>query len=358
QLGTESLLLAAFGGAGGIAVAVGGLRGLQAMAPPGIPRLADVTLDARVLAFATALTLLTGLAFALIPAIQAVRVDIQERLKEGGRSAATAGARRLPHAMVVLEVALAVVAVVAAGLLLNSFVRLQRVDAGFTERDALVVPVALPQGEYWDPSDPEEDGRRAVAFFEEAERRVGTIPGVRSVAAAYMHPLSGGWESSFWIPGVLEAPQGQRPEARIRPVTPGYFRTVGMRLLRGRDFTERDGLGTPGVVIVNESFARTFFPGGDPLGHRVARSAWWAGQAEEFEIVGVVADVRMDGLDEAVPTALYFPHAQFPFAEMNLVVAGSVDPRTFLGSIRERIWSIDSDLPVENARTLDEIRSG
>ncbi|MEE9577091.1 MAG: ABC transporter permease [Gemmatimonadota bacterium] len=357
QLGTESLVLGILGGTAGALLALGGLGVLKAMAPAGIPRIAEVGLDGQVLAFAGGLTLLTGMAFTLPPALQAMRVDLHQRLKQGGRTAAGARSRRLPEMVVVLEVALAVVAVVAAGLLLNSFLKLQEVEAGFSADDVLVVPLALPEGQYWTRADPEEDGSRAVGFYREVERRIASIPGVTSVAAAYMHPLSGGWESSFWLPGVLEAPEGQRPEARIRPVTPGYFGAVGMRLLRGRDFTEQDRLGTPGVVIVNESFARTFFADGEPIGYRVARGAWWSGQPDEFEIVGVVGDVKMDGLDEDVPTALYFPHAQFPFSDLNVVVASSTNASALIPAIRQEIWEVDPKLPVENVRTLGEIRT-
>ncbi|MEJ2343504.1 MAG: ABC transporter permease [Gemmatimonadales bacterium] len=357
QLGTESLVLGICGGTAGVSLAVGSLGVLKAMAPAGIPRIAEVGLDGVVLAFAGGLTLLTGMAFTLPPALQAMRVDLHQTLKQGGRTAAGARSGRLLQMVVVLQVALAVVAVVAAGLLLNSFLKLQKVEAGFSDEDVLVVPLALPEGQYWTRGDPEEDGSRAVGFYREVERRIASIPGVTSVAAAYMHPLSGGWESSFWLPGVLEAPEGLRPEARIRPVTPGYFGTVGMPLLRGRDFTKQDGLHAPGVVIVNESFARTFFPEGEPIGHRVARGAWWSGQPEEFEIVGVVGDVKMDGLDEDVPTALYFPHAQFPFSDLNVVVASSTNPSALIPAIRQEIWEVDPKLPVENARTLGEIRT-
>ncbi|MEJ2312403.1 MAG: ABC transporter permease [Gemmatimonadales bacterium] len=357
QLGTESLVLGICGGTAGVLLAVGSLGVLKAMAPAGIPRIAEVGLDGVVLAFAGGLTLLTGMAFTLPPALQAMRVDLHQTLKQGGRTAAGARSGRLLQMVVVLQVALAVVAVVAAGLLLNSFLKLQKVEAGFSDEDVLVVPLALPEGQYWTRGDPEEDGSRAVGFYREVERRIASIPGVTSVAAAYMHPLSGGWESSFWLPGVLEAPEGLRPEARIRPVTPGYFGTVGMPLLRGRDFTKQDGLHAPGVVIVNESFARTFFPEGEPIGHRVARGAWWSGQPEEFEIVGVVGDVKMDGLDEDVPTALYFPHAQFPFSDLNVVVASSTNPSALIPAIRQEIWEVDPKLPVENARTLGEIRT-
>lgn len=358
QVGMEGLVLTGLGGIAGVAVAFGGLELVSGLAPAGIPRLEEAELSLRVLAFAALVTAASGLVFALLPGLRAFRVDLAARLKEGGRSTLRRSGGWLPQAVVVGEVALAVVAVVAAGLLVNSFVRLQGADAGFAARNVLVVPLSLPRGEYWDTSDPEEDGSRTVAFYREAERRLETLPGVTSVAAAYQHPLSAGWESSFWLPGVLEPPRGERPEARIRPVTPGYFRTAGIDLLEGRDFTERDDLAAPGVVIVNESFARTFFPAGDAIGHRVARGAWWKGQPEEFEIIGVVADVRMDGLSEAVPTALYFSHPQFPFSDMNLLVAATGDPGALVPAIRERIWSIDPDLPVQDVETLGDIRHG
>jgi predicted permease len=355
QLGTESLLLAVIGGAVGIGVAAAGLELLQAYAPAGIPRLETVGLSARVLGFAALITIVTGFVFGLLPSLQAARVDLQSRLKEGGRYAAGRRRARLSQGVVVLEVALALVAVVSAGLLVNSFLRLQRVDAGFTAENVLVVPMALPAGEYWNPGDP--DGERVVAFYEEAERRIGALPGVTSVASAYMHPLDGGWESSFVIRGVFEPPEGERPEARLRPVTPGYFRTVGTRLLKGRDISSSDRAGAPGVVVVNESFERTFFPDGDALGHTVVKGAWWESLPGEFEIVGVVADVKMDGFTESVPTALYFSHPQFPFSDMNLVVGASVDPGTLLGAIREQVWAIDSGLPIEGVETLTQIRS-
>ena len=357
QLVAESLVLSTLGGLAGIGVAAGGLGLLVRLAPSGLPRLADVGLSPAVLGFALALTVVTGVAFGLLPALQAARPDLTRALKAGGRSGVEGGHPWLSRAVIVAEVALAMVAVVAAGLLVNSFLRLQDVDPGFAgAEDVLVVPVELPEGVYWGEIDP--TGDRAVEFFREAERRIESLPGVSSVASAHLHPLAGGWESSFVIPGVLEPPQGERPEARIRPVTPGYFRTVGMRLLKGRDVTDDDRADTPGVVVVNESFERTFFPGGDALGHTIARSAWWEGQPTEFEIVGVVADVRMDGLTADVPTALYFPHAQFAFAEMNLVVRTDVDPTTLQGAIRNEIREIDANLPIEGVRTLAELRAG
>ncbi len=355
QLGTESLVLTALGGLAGVAVAAAGIQLLRALSPGGIARLDEVTLSGRVLAFAFLVTAVTGTVFALFPSLNAARADLQSRLKEGGRYPVGRARGRLSRGVVVVEVALALVATVAAGLLVNSFLRLQRVDAGFSAENVLVVPLALPVGKYWERGEP--DGRRVVAFYEEAERRIEALPGVTTVASAYMHPLSGGWESSFFIPGVLEPPEGQRPEARLRPVTPGYFRTVGMRLLKGRDIAETDGAESPGVVVVNESFERTFFPGGNALGHVVERGPWWEKLPYEYEIVGVVGDVKMDGLAESVPTALYFSHPQFPFSDMNIVVGGEVEVETLLPAIQREIWAVDPDLPIEGVATLAEIRT-
>ena len=356
QLLGESLVLTTLGGMLGVAIAWGGLRLLTASAPPGIPRLANVGLDGTVLSFAILLTAVTGLVFGLLPSLQAARKDLQDRLKEGSRESAGRRSVRASQLVVVGQVALAMVAIVAAGLLVNSFLRLQSVDAGFSEDRVLVVPIALPEGpRYYGDDDLNATG--AIAFYEELERRIEAMPAVTSVASAYMHPLSGGWESSFWIPGVFDPPQGERPEARLRPVTPGYFSTVGIPLLKGRDVTDRDDASAPGAIVVNESFERTFFPDGDAIGHTVQRAEWWQGLPFRYEIVGVVADVKMDGLTAEVPMAIYFSHPQFPFTDMNLVVRTEGDPRALLPAVQNEIRDIDASLPIENVSTLAELRS-
>ncbi len=357
QLVTESLMLTTLGGLLGVAIAVAGLRLLTAAAPPGIPRLSEVGLSPAVLAFAMVLTVATGLLFGLLPTLQAARRDLHDKLKEGGRDGAGAGRARLSQVVVVTEVALAMVAIVSAGLLVNSFTRLQNVDPGFAAGEVLVVPISLPEGKYFGPDDP--SATRAIAFYQEAEREIAALPGVSSVASAYMHPLDGGWESSFSIPGIFDPPEGQRPEARLRPVTPGYFSTVGLPLLKGRDISDRDVASAPGVVVVNESFERQFFADadGDALGHTVARAQWWADLPFEYEIIGVVADVKMDGLSAEVPMAMYFSHPQFPFTDMNLVIATEIDARAVLAGVQGVIWGLDAQLPIENVETLSELRS-
>ncbi len=355
QLLTESLLLTTLGGLLGLAVAGGGLQLLKAVAPSGIPRLESVGLSVSVLLFAGALTVGTGLLFGLLPSLQAARRSLHDNLKEGGRAAVGRKGIGLSQSVVVGEVALAMVAIVSAGLLVNSFMRLQNVDPGFSEADVLIVPISLPAGKYFGPDDPA--ATVAMAFYEEAERQIEAIPGVTSVASAYMHPLTGGWESSFSIRGVFDPPEGQRPEARLRPITPGYFSTVGMPLLMGRDIAETDRADAPGGVVLNESFARRFFPDGDPLGATVVRGQWWDDLPFEYEIIGVVADVKMDGLAADVPLAMYFSHPQFPFTDMNLVVATEVEPRVLLSAVQSVIWGLDPQLPIENVRTLRELRS-
>ncbi len=358
QLGTESLVLAFLGGMGGLAVAFGGLRLLRALAPPGLVDVERLALSGSVLLFATLVTGGIAAAFGLIPLRQTSNLNLNERLKSGGRNGSDANRHGLLKGLVVGEIALATIAAVGAGLLVASFLNLQSVDAGFTRDAALIVPIALPPDRYFTAGDENEDGSRPVRFYEEVERRVAELPGVRSVASTYMHPLAGGWESSFWIPGVVENVDGQNPEARLRPVSPGYFETVGLPLLSGRDVDERDNLDAPGVVVVNESFVTTFFPDGDALGRVVARSsAWWARQPTEFEIIGVVADEKMDGLDASVPTALYFSHPQFPFADMNLVVAPEGQVDGLAEAIATVIREVDPGLPVEGVQSLAQIRT-
>jgi predicted permease len=353
QLLTESVLLALIGGAVGILVAYAGIGLLASLGPGDIPRLDGVGIDARVAAFALAVTVVTGVLFGLVPALQASKTDLHSSLKEGGRTSAQGGGRpRLRQLLVVSEMALAVVLVAGAGLFVNSFLRLQRVDAGFTQENVLVAPLALPESKY-----PFDDWRRGVAFYDALIERVEALPGVQSAALGYRHPLDGGWETSFQIKSLLELPQGDRPEARIRPVTPDYFETVGIPLLKGRTFTDRDMVDAPGVVIVNDAFARTFFRGEDPVGHRLIKGAWWPDRPDEWEIVGVVGDVKMDGLAQTTPWAMYFPYGQWPFNDMNLIVRASGEPLALSGAVRQQIWSLDGDVPVETFQTLTQIRT-
>lgn len=354
QLLTESLLLGMIGGTVGLLIAYAGIGVLKSMGPADIPRLDGVGIDARVAAFAVTVTMITVVLFGLVPALQCSKADLQSSLKEGGRTSAQAGGRpRLRQLLVVSEMALAVMLVAGAGLFVNSFLRLQRVDAGFTRDNVLIVPLALPASSY-----SFEEWPRVVAFYDALIDRVEALPGVESAALGYRHPLDGGWETSFQIRGLLELPEGERPEARIRPISPGYFQAVGIPLLEGRRFTDRDGMAdAPGVVIINESFARTFFQDEDPIGQRLLKGGWWPDRPNEWEIVGVVGDVKMDGLDRTTPWAMYFPYGRWPFNDVNLVVRSSGEPMALSGAIRQQVWSLDGDVPVETFETLAQIRT-
>jgi putative ABC transport system permease protein len=249
------------------------------------------------------------------------------------------------QALVVSEVALAVVLVIGAGLLIKSFARLQQVDVGFDPTNVLAVQVELPESRYGDAT-------KRLQFFERLQAQVAALPGVRQVSVALEHPLSPGWTSSFTIAEHERPREGEEPESRIRPVTAGYFRTVGLPLRRGRDLSERDVVGAPGVVVINEAFARVHFPNEDPIGKHIERSAWWPGMPDRFEIVGVVADEKFLGLQAGADPATYFHLPQFALAQY-LVIRATGDPLALVPVVREQVWSIDRSLPVENVTTMD-----
>lgn len=354
QLLTESLVFAVAGGALGVLLAFVGVDILRSLSPGDIPRLDDVRVDGSVLAFASLISIATGIVFGLLPALYASRPDLQSSLKEGGRTSAegAGGHPRLRQLLVVGEMALAVVLVVGAALLVNSFLRLQAVDPGYRAANTLVMPISLPESRY-DFS----DWSKALTFYDRLLERVQALPGVVDASIGYQHPLAGGWETSFSIRGLLEPPQGERPEARIRPVSPGYFRSLGIPLLEGRHFTDRDDEDAPMVVIINESFAHAFFQDMSPIGQRLLKGGWWPFQAGEWEIVGVVADVKMDGLASSTPWAMYFPHRQMPFNDMYVFIGTAGDPLALSAAVRREVWALDAGLPIESIQTMEQIQS-
>jgi putative ABC transport system permease protein len=349
QFITESLVLSLLGGACGLLVAVWGVRALVAAAPSSIPRVADIGIDPAVLGFLLAVSVLTGIAFGVLPAMQLSRTQALGSLREGGRGAtAGAGRKRFRHALVMCEVAIAVVLVIGASLLLKSFWRLQQVNPGFDPQRLLSVRVQLPMARY---------GQRPQvrAFFEELRQKVAALPGVQSVAVAFEHPLSQGWTTSFTIDGHERPAQGEEPEARMRPVTANYFRTAGVRLLAGRDLSERDLADGAAVVVINDAFAKQHFPGEDPIGKRLLRQPWWPEMPPAFEIVGVVAGERFRGLATEPDAATYFPFTVFPFNEQYLMVKTRGEPMALVPMLRQAIWAIDKQLPVENVQTMEDI---
>lgn len=356
QLLTESLLLALTGGAAGILVAQLGIRFLVGLSPAGIPRLDRAGLNGDVLGFALALTVLSGIVFGLAPALRAARPDLQSTLREGATGSGGGPSRdRLRNALVVAEVAVALVLLVGAGLLIRSMLLLQQVRPGFDPTQVLSVRVALPESGY--PG--AEAGKLA---FQRMLEEVKRLPGVRSAAIVSRTPLAGGVNSN----GLAIEGRGFEPRDLIdgdfRLVSPDYFRTMGVPVERGRAFTDRDGAGAPKVMVVNEALAALAWPGQNPIGKRVACCEGEPGSPVWKEVVGVVRDVRSSGLGEEIRPEFFLPVAQAPAESwnwiqrsVNLVVRSSTDPAGLTRAVRRAVWTVDPTVPVFDVQTLGQL---
>jgi putative ABC transport system permease protein len=352
QFLTESFVVTAIGSVIGLGVAYWGSKLLVSKAPLSVPRATEIGIDANVLFFLFGLSVVTAVIFGVLPALQMSRGMPIASLREGGRGMRGGLARRgLRQVLVVSEVALAVVLVIGASLLVKSFWNMQRIDPGFVPDRMLVVQIQLPQSRYGGYA----NGDRVRAFYADLYSRLTARPEVQSVAVAMQHPLAAGWTSSFTIEGRDPPPAGQEPESSIRPVMPGYFRAVGAKLVSGREIQESDGVGQPGVVVVNEAFVKRHFPNENPIGKRILRSSWWKGMPATFDIVGVVRDERFNGPRTAADPATYFSLAQFTFNDNWLLVRTKADPTSFIPTLRRIVWSMDRDLPLEHVETMDQI---
>ncbi len=343
QLLTESLLLAVSGGAAGLLLAVWGVKLLLAIAPDNLPRAYDIRLDTRVASFTLLASLLTGVVFGLLPALQAAKLDLGVALKEGGRVAAGLLRRRLRGFLVVCEVALAFVLLIGAGLLIRSFARLTGVDPGFDPRGVLTMDISLPFAKY-------KDGR-SVAFYQQTLERVQALPGVEAAATVYPVPLSGkqGF-SAFRIEG-RPSPTEETFNAGVRIISPDFFKTFRVSLANGRLLAESDSAKAPPVVIINESLASIYFANENPLGKRII------GFGGTRAIVGVVSDVKYSALDEEAKAEIYFPMAQVPPVTLSLPLAVRVsgDPMQMLAAVRGQVWAGDKDLPISNIQTMERL---
>ena len=343
QFAAEGLLLAMVAAAIGAGLAVGGVRLLVALAPADIPRIADASVDLRVLTITLVVALGAGLLFGMVPALQARRVDLQGSLKgEGGHGGSAGGERtRLRSVLVVAECALAVMLVIGAALLIKSFWRIQQVDPGFRSAGILKAEYQLPSSRY--PVDFRRfpDLKEMHAFSHGVLQKAERLPGVEAAAVSGYHPLDPGFTNSFRIIG-REAEAATQPEISIRRVTPGYFRTMAVPLVRGRLFTDADHTSAPPVVLINEAAARRFFDGQEPLGKQI--NFWGANRT----IVGVIGNERFQGLAEAPPIAAYAPLDQAPSVNGAgvLLVRTSGDPKALIASVRGVIREQDPALAV------------
>ncbi len=311
--------------------------------------------DLRVTLFLGTLTLLTGIAFGIFPALQASRRDPVEALKEGGRG--TAGSRRrvfLRHALVTSQVALAFVLLCGAGLLIRSFDRLTNVDAGFDASNVVAMSFELVMGR-------DVDGERLTSYVNRTIETVRAVPGVRDAAMTSALPLQGwGFGMPFRIDGRPFDPSS-RPACFFKIVTPGYFGTLGMKLRKGRALAERDARGALPVTVVNETFARQQFPDQDPIGQRVVIEQIVTGKRElgpemPWEVVGVVADEKVNGLD-STSAGVYVSYAQSPIVGISLLAKGTGEPLALARSIQQAIWVVEKNQALPDVRTLEQIKS-
>jgi putative ABC transport system permease protein len=349
QLLTESTVLALLGGAVGTLLALWGVDLLVSRLPEtqlaAMPYLRGLSLKTNVLIFTVIISLVTGTIFGLAPALSSSKLNLQETLKEGGRTSAAGTHRRLRNLFVVSEIALALLLLVGAGLMMKSLMRLLEVSPGFNPDNVLTMRVPLPQTKY-------PESANLIAFHRELLQRVESLPGVKGVATVSVIPLTGGNTSSFLVEGRPVPPPGTGLEANVRDITPNYFEVMNVPLLRGRAFTEQDKEDSPPVVIVNQTFANRLFPGEDPVGKRLTLPSI---QSPPIEIVGVVGDEKVTRMDTPTTPVVYGPYLQDPGRTINLVIRTSSEPAMLANSVRSQIQSLDADLPVFDVRTMQEV---
>jgi predicted permease len=371
QLLTENMLLACFGGALGLFLGAIGMRALTALLS-GIPRLDDLRFDWQAFAFTAAVSLATGLLFGLVPAIRAARPDLQEAMKDGGRGAASSRrVRRMGNLLVIGEVALAMLLLVGAGLIVQSFIRLRLTDPGFAPSRLLTVKVNVPDYKYGRTIQPGSKGFESrIKLFSEIEERLNALPGVESAAVSARLPVEH-WPEPTGISIEGRAPVADNLEdcAELRQnglpchgsvggnrVTPAYFRTVGIRLIRGRLFDDRDRADTPNVALINETTARKFWPDEDPVGKSFTLnfSSWFP----KAEIVGVVSDIKTHGLNMPPYPEIYRPDSQQPSDDAHLIIRTKAAPETLAAAVREEMRRIDRDIPLRMLRTMEVVIAG
>ena len=350
QLVTESLMLSLTGGALGLILATYGVRLMRGVVPDMFPMLQHMSVDLPVLAFTLGISIATGLLFGLVPAWRSSCTDLNTTLKEAaGRSEGGGGSHRIRSFLLASEVALAVLLSVSAGLLLRSFVRVMGVDPGVRTADILTMNLSLADSRYDTPL-------KRAAFYKSLTERLESLAGVRSAGAVMFLPLRVSLLSfrvgvnSFTIQGRPPVPQDQRPQADYRIATPGYFSTMGIALLQGRLLDPHDDLNAKRVALINETMVRKHFAHENPIGHHLL-------MGEPIEIVGVVADAKMYGLDAPVEPAIYVPHTQHPAVSMGVAVRTAGDPAAMAPAVRREILKLDAEQPISSVRTMKEVLS-
>ncbi len=357
QFITESAVLAGFGGLAGVGIGYGFVAALKVSIPRFLlPAEADVHLDLRVLLFTAAIVVLTVILFGVAPALHAARVDVTNSLKEGGRGATSgAGRKRLQSVLVIVEVALAFVLLSGAGLMMRSFYKLQQVDPGFETTNVITMDLPMSREQY-------PDGPRIINYLGRVMEKIQAVPGVRDVATTSALPLEGwGYGMPFLVEGDPFADHANRRACFYKSVSPSYFSALGMRVVKGRALAESDSQGNVPVAVINESMARRFLQGKEPIGKRILieqiiPSKHELGPEIPWLVVGVVADEKVNGLDDS-SAGLYVSYKQGPVTDASLVVRGAMDPNNLIKSIQGAVWQVNKNQALPEIKTLEQIKS-
>ena len=351
QLLVESSLLSLAGGTLGVALAVGLLRALVAVAPEGTPRLDEVSLDSTALLFALAAATICGLVFGAYPAAQASGASGQQTLTRTRAAGSSAATHRLRRGLLVVEVAMALVLLAGAGLMVRTLDRLTGVEAGFRPERLLTLRLTIPEAA--------PDRPRRIALMNDLVATVGALPGVETAAAGFSFPIDGSlWNSSFSAQDRPVPPShDQLPSAAMVPISPGYFDALGAPLKRGRPFTDADGAGAAPVAIVNETLADRIWPGEDPIGKRL-KQGWPERPGEWREVVGVVGDIKFEGVTLPTTMQVYLPFAQDPPADFAMLVRTAVDPASLATAVQDAVGSVNRDMPVAHLKTMEQVLDG
>jgi putative ABC transport system permease protein len=345
QFLTESVLLALLGGGVGLLLALNSLDALVHISPVDLPRLGTVKVDRAAIVFTFALSALTGVIFGVIPALQASKLDLNQALKEGSQSATESRRRhRVRGVLVVAEVALSLVLLAGAGLLIKSFWRLTSVDVGLNTHNVLTAYVSLPSYKY-----PDVDRERV--FYQQTLERLRHLPGVESAAVANIFPLGGSISDNFTIEGRPDLTGDHAPVARLGFISEDYFRTMGILVVKGRDFDERDTRDAPPVVIINQTLARRFWPNEEPIGKRIKT------KTRVCEIIGVSGEVKQAGLDKPSEPEIFLPYQQAPYLFLQLAVRTMGDPLKMVAAIKHEVQAMDKDQPLTGIETMDQYLS-
>jgi predicted permease len=356
QMMTESLILSAIGGVVGVALALAALRALPALAPQDLPRLSNVQLNGTVLLVTTAVTVITGLLFGLVPAVQSSRTQLSETLREGGRGGTSGrGGQRLRRVIVGAQLALVVVLLTGAGLLLRTFIGLQRTELGFETKNVLTMRITLPTAKY-------SQAPQIAAFYAGLLTRLRQIPGVQNAGTVSNMMLTTLPTSASMMAEGRETRQDDQA-VPYDAVSTGFFATIGARIVAGRDFGPQDQTGSLLAGIVNEHMARRYWPDGNVIGRRIRFGSSTEPRADSAQnpwitVVGVVADMRRTGVDMPVRDELFFPYAQYVTPGALVVIRTAVDPMTMVPRFRQAVGELDRDQPIASIRTMDQILSG